>query len=194
MTSIDTGATICAANNTQRQRSGIFGTKQLSEEEQKRVDQLKEMLTDLLAEAQGQPDENQRGRIREIEKEIAKITGEKPRKSLAASTKKLPLKEKQNDEERLFAAILPEEVGEKTLPFSPEASGPGTLAMPLEQAAASFLAVADLTPQNVVEQINGNVDPMNGNTPDRKKSLLAALSQADGTNMSTGKKRIDLRV
>ncbi|MGE4292958.1 MAG: hypothetical protein AB7E32_12205 [Desulfovibrio sp.] len=146
MTSIDTSSTGLSTSGVGATGSGLPGMRrQLSEEEKQKVEQLKDMLTDLLSESKGQPDEEQRGRIREVENEIAKITGERPRRSLAATTRKLPLKRKEKQQEEITGEspfLVQERIAQATLPPDKGVKGPGTLASPLSNAASAYLAVA----------------------------------------------------
>jgi|GEM_PF-2855621 hypothetical protein len=125
----------------QQTSTGFPGLRrQLSEEEEKRLEQLTEMLTDLLAQAVDNPSGEQRARIRDIENEIAKITGEKPKKSLAASTKGIPGQDDDETKENALLGESPflrdEKIRERTLPHKRLEPGPGTLAAPLNSAMA----------------------------------------------------------
>jgi hypothetical protein len=150
MSVIDTSQSALSAGPLGRSGSGLpgIGTKQLSEDELKRLEELTNKLTDLLAETDGQPSDEQRGRIREIENEIAKLTGKRPRRSLAAATAKLPLKHKDQDKEQDTLAVespflVQERIADATLPKKKPIQGVGTLAGPLNNAAATYLAVAE---------------------------------------------------
>ncbi|MUM78311.1 hypothetical protein GKC30_11765 [Pseudodesulfovibrio sp. F-1] len=72
--------------------SNIAPRKQLSEEEEQRVLYLKNLLAQILTMSEGQPSDEQKTRIREIEKELEKITGVKMQSSLSNATEKLPNK------------------------------------------------------------------------------------------------------
>lgn len=73
--------------------------RQLTPEEENRVLYLQNLLAQTLAMADGQPTEEQRARIREIEKELEKITGVKTRSSLSNATRNMPKTKKDEDED-----------------------------------------------------------------------------------------------
>ncbi|MFH1914150.1 MAG: hypothetical protein ABIK45_07740 [Pseudomonadota bacterium] len=66
--------------------------KHLTVEEEQRVIYLRDMLAQILAMSEGQPSEEQKTRIREIEKELEKITGVKMPSSLSNAAETLPNK------------------------------------------------------------------------------------------------------
>ncbi|WP_022662666.1 hypothetical protein [Paucidesulfovibrio longus] len=150
MSVIDTSQSSLSTGRLGQSGSGLpgIGTRQLSEDELKRLEELTNKMMDLLAETDGQPSDEQRGRIREIENEIAKITGKRPRRSLAAATAKLPLKHRDQDKEQDTLAVespflIQERVAGATLPKEKQIQGEGTLAGPLNNAAASYLALIE---------------------------------------------------
>jgi len=82
--------------------STIPTRKQLTEEEEQRVLYLKNLLAQILAMSEGQPSDEQKTRIREIEKELEKITGVKMQSSLSNAAETLPNKSagaRRRDEE-----------------------------------------------------------------------------------------------
>lgn len=126
--------------------------RQLSKEEEQELEQLREMLMDLLTEAVNNSNGQQRSRIREIENRIAELTGEKPKTNLAAYTKKLPGQEDDQEEQQNpllgnNAFLDNEKIRRLTLPHMPIPDGPGTLATPLSNATAAYLAAAQDVPK-----------------------------------------------
>jgi|GEM_PF-3429616 len=79
--------------------SSVFATrKELTPEEQRRVEFLKDLLVQTLTMAQGDPTEDQKKQIREIEDELENITGVKTRTKLSNVTDKLPGKNDEDEE------------------------------------------------------------------------------------------------
>jgi hypothetical protein len=70
--------------------SPIPVTRQLTAEEEQRVLYLKNLLAQLLTMSEGQPTDEQKTRIRDIEKELEKITGVKVQSSLGNAAETLP--------------------------------------------------------------------------------------------------------
>ncbi|WP_285906197.1 hypothetical protein [Pseudodesulfovibrio pelocollis] len=87
--------------------STIPTQKQLTSEEEQRVLYLKNLLAQILAMSEGQPSDEQKTRIRDIEKELEKITGVKMQSSLSNAAETMPNKtagarrrEEQEEEQR----------------------------------------------------------------------------------------------
>lgn len=102
--------------------------RQLTPEEENRVLFLKNLLAQLLTMANGQPTEDQKSRIREIEKELEKITGVKVKSSISNAVNKMPgTKKDEEDNERKWdtAGIAPEEAVHSRLPEQGEPNNPG---------------------------------------------------------------------
>ena len=78
--------------------STISFQRQLTPEEENRCLFLQNLLAQMLAMSDGQPTDEQCSRIRDIEKELEKITGVKVRSSLSTATRNMP--GKKNDEDR----------------------------------------------------------------------------------------------
>ena len=113
--------------------------KQLTPEEENRVLFLTNLLTQLLDMAEGQPSEEQKSRIREIEKELEKITGVKRRTSLAAATQKMPGRKKDDDDEAERAeldGVDPKEAAHARRSDNKGSSNPGVQL--LQRNAAMF--------------------------------------------------------
>lgn len=79
----------------QLETSAIPTQRQLTYEEELRVQYLKNLLAQTLSMSEGQPTEEQKARIRDIEKELEKLTGVKMRSSLANATETMPAKTRQ---------------------------------------------------------------------------------------------------
>lgn len=75
--------------------SSIPTQRQLSHEEELRVQYLKNLLAQTLSISEGQPTEEQKTRIRDIEKELEKITGVKMGSSLSNAAEVMPSKTRQ---------------------------------------------------------------------------------------------------
>ena len=73
--------------------------RQLTPEEENRVLFLQNLLAQMLALSDGQPTEEQCSRIRDIEKELEKITGVKVRSSLSNAARNMPGKKKDEDKD-----------------------------------------------------------------------------------------------
>tara|TARA_Y100001954_G_scaffold210398_1_gene236250 strand:+ start:13722 stop:14246 length:525 start_codon:yes stop_codon:yes gene_type:complete len=99
------------------QASTISFQKELTPEEEQRVLFLQNMLSQLLSLADGRPSEEQRERIKEIEKELEELTGVKMETRLSSVTEKMPGKkeEKAENEESLVQqfGIDPDEAKHK---------------------------------------------------------------------------------
>jgi len=81
--------------------SALSFKKELTPEEQSRVIFLQNLLAQTMAMAEGNPTDEQKERIRDIEKELEKITGVKTKSHLSAMTDKMPGKtDKKEEEER----------------------------------------------------------------------------------------------
>ncbi len=81
--------------------SPISFRKELTPEEEKRVSFLKDMMAQILTLTDGQPTEEQKARIREIEKELEKITGVKMRSRVSDVTAKMPEKDDEDKKKEL---------------------------------------------------------------------------------------------
>jgi len=77
--------------------SSIFSSsKELTADEMRRVEFLQNVLIETLTMAQGDPSEDQKKRIREVEDELEKLTGNKTRIRLSNVTDRLPGKDKDD--------------------------------------------------------------------------------------------------
>lgn len=76
--------------------SPIAFRKELTPEERQRVEFLKNLLVQTLTMAQGDPTEDQKQRIREIEDELEKLTGVKTRTRISTVTDKMPGKDDED--------------------------------------------------------------------------------------------------
>jgi hypothetical protein len=102
----------------QLEESTFTVQRQLSPEEEQRVEYLKSLLVSILAQSEEQPTEDQKARIKDIENEIEDITGVKMHSSLSKATDTMPgrtdKKKKEEEEElrleRQVAGIDPQEL------------------------------------------------------------------------------------
>ena len=88
-----------AKEDQQPQLSAFTFRKQLTPEEEKRVQFLKDTMAQILTMAEGQPTEEQKARIREIEEELEKITSVKMQSRVSDVTAKMVGTEKEEDDE-----------------------------------------------------------------------------------------------
>lgn len=112
----------------QLQSSPFSFQRQLSPEEENRVLFLKNMLAQLLTMANGNPTEEQKARIRDIEKEIEKITGVKVRSNISTATSKMPGKKKDEEDEETsetMKGISPNEAMHARQPEGNRPENPG---------------------------------------------------------------------
>ena len=117
------------AEQVEESASPFAFQKELTPEEEQRVLFLKNLLSQILAMAQGNPTDEQKERIREIEAELEKITGVKMKTRLSAVTAKLPGKDKDEDEKRNepwdIEGIDPEEAKHNRTTTKPQGDNPG---------------------------------------------------------------------
>lgn len=93
--------------------------RQLSPEEEKRVQFLKDTLAQILTLADGKPTDEQKARIREIEQELEKITGVKMRSRIScASSKMLGEEEEEEEAVRQLEGTAPEDAIHTRMPES----------------------------------------------------------------------------
>ncbi|WP_319584572.1 hypothetical protein [uncultured Pseudodesulfovibrio sp.] len=104
--------------------------KELSPEEQQRVEFLQNLLAQTLAMAEGNPTDEQKTRIRDIENELEKITGVKMQSRISNMTAKMPGKtskeeEKEREQRYQFAGIDPKEAMHNNKQVSGKNDNPG---------------------------------------------------------------------
>ncbi|MGL1862620.1 MAG: hypothetical protein OCC46_08870 [Pseudodesulfovibrio sp.] len=75
--------------------------RDLTAEEQRRVEFLKNLLIQTLTMAQGDPSDAQKKQIREAEDELEKLTGVKMRTRISNITDKMPGKDEDEDEDKI---------------------------------------------------------------------------------------------
>lgn len=129
----------------------LTAPRQLTEEEQNRVEFLQDQLETLLQELAENPSEEKRARIREIESELEEITGVKTGGRLSKMAAKLPSEEDEEEESEdqdsqslhmaPNPATLAEELAAQTLPEGgsgpqPGIPGPGLMSQMLKAAGA----------------------------------------------------------
>lgn len=125
--------------------------RELSPEEQDRLEYLQNQLQSLLQDLAEQPSEQNKGRIREIEAEIEKLTGIKSQSSLTKMAAQLPSQKDEKTEDDKNSTIihpktLEETIASHTLPEggngpAPDVPGPGLMPQML-RAAGSYQATA----------------------------------------------------
>ncbi|WP_319544174.1 hypothetical protein [uncultured Pseudodesulfovibrio sp.] len=144
------GMTLEAEKTEEEKRleSSTFSVqKELTPEQKNRVLFLKNMLAQLLSMGDGQPTEEQKSRIREIEKEIAKITGVKIQSSLADATGTVPKKKETDEDEKKLqtVGIDPKEAEHALAEETGKSMNPG---MQMLQKNAFFAQLGTLLDKN----------------------------------------------
>ncbi|WP_338666637.1 hypothetical protein [Pseudodesulfovibrio methanolicus] len=108
--------------------------KELTPEEQQRVEFLQNLLSQTLAMAEGNPTDEQKTRIRDIENELEKITGVKMHSRISNMVAKMPgktdrKKDREEDRERELGyqtvGIDPEEAVHNNKPLTGKGDNPG---------------------------------------------------------------------
>jgi len=139
--------------------STISYSRQLTAEEEKRVLFLKNMLSQLLAMTDGQPTEEQRSRIKEIEKELEKITGVKTRSRISDATSKMPEKKDKEEEEeeelleKQMSGIDPKESIHSRMPDMNIKNGPGIMQFIQRNGISAYLKNSELKPLGELSSI-----------------------------------------
>jgi hypothetical protein len=156
--------------------SAIPTQRQLTHEEELRVQYLKNLLAQTLSMSEAQPTEEQRTRIRDIEKELEKITGVKMRSSLSNATetmstktrqaKKAEEEEEERKRERQMQGIDPLELKHMKRPEFPTTGDPksGMVMKMLRSAGATAY-------QNALD--SSSADKLLGDSEATGLSLLA---------------------
>jgi hypothetical protein len=104
--------------------------KELSPEEEQRVQFLQNLLAQTMAMAEGNPTDEQKTRIRDIENELEKITGVRTFSRLTKMTAKMPGKtdeeeEKEREQKYQLRGIDPEEAVHNNKPLTGKGDNPG---------------------------------------------------------------------
>jgi len=127
--------------------STISFQRQLSPEEEKRVQFLKNLMAQILTLADGQPTDEQRTRIKDIEKELEKITGVKMHSSISKATAKMPGKDndkKKEELERQTRGIDPKEAVHSQIPTINTQAMNGGMQMLQRNGIAAYLKTMSL--------------------------------------------------
>ncbi|OIQ48747.1 hypothetical protein BerOc1_03500 [Pseudodesulfovibrio hydrargyri] len=127
--------------------------KELTPEEEQRVQFLQNLLAQTMAMAEGNPTDEQKTRIRDIENELEKITGVKSHSRLTKMTAKMPGKtdeEEEKERERKYQpqGIDPKEAVHNNKPLTDKGDNPG-MQMLRQNAlltSISFKGLSSLTP------------------------------------------------
>lgn len=126
---VGSGGSSVEKKDAQPQKSIFSIRRELTPEEQRRVELLKNMLVQTLTMAQGDPTEDQKKQIREIEDELAKITGVKTRSRISNVTDKMPGKSEKDEEkekqEQQAKGIDPKEAVHNNMDIKPKTENPG---------------------------------------------------------------------
>lgn len=145
----DTGVAKVEDRNNQQQSSGISFRRELTPKEQQRVEFLKNLLVQTLTMAQGDPTEDQKKRIREIENELEKITGVKMRSRISSVTDKIPGKDNEDEEkekqEQQAKGIDPNQAVHNNIDIQEQGNNPG---MKMLQSRALFGRIQALMPMD----------------------------------------------
>ncbi len=123
--------------------------RDLTAEEQRRVEFLKNLLIQTLTTAQGDPSDAQKKQIREAEDELEKLTGVKMRTRISNITDKMPGKDDDEDEDKekekqlqQAQGIDPKEAIHNSVPIEGQALSPG-MQMLRNNALATSLKTLD---------------------------------------------------
>jgi hypothetical protein len=130
-------------DDTPAEGSPFTVQKELTPEEQQRVEFLQNLLSQTLAMAEGNPTDEQKTRIRDIENELEKITGVKTFSRLTKMTAKMPGKtdeeeEKERERKYQFRGVDPEEAVHDNKPLTGKGDNPG---MQMLRQNALFTAI-----------------------------------------------------
>lgn len=103
--------------------------RELTPDEQRRVEFLKNLLVQTLTMAQGDPTEDQKRQIRDVEEELEKLTGVKTRTKISTITDRVPGKKEKNEDEekheRQAKGIDPKEAVHNNVEIKPQVMNPG---------------------------------------------------------------------
>jgi hypothetical protein len=124
-------------------------SKELNPEEEKRVLFLKNILAQILTMTDGQPTEEQVSRIKEIEKELEKITGVKMHSRISSTAAKIPGKtdkEKEEEQDKQARGTDPKEAIHSRMPDIAVENGPGVMQFMQRNAATAYLNNMELKP------------------------------------------------
>ncbi|WP_319470076.1 hypothetical protein [uncultured Pseudodesulfovibrio sp.] len=131
--------------------SPISFRKELTPEEKKRVTFLKDMMAQILTLTDGQPTEEQKARIREIEKELEKITGVKMRSRVSDVTAEMPEKDdedKKKEQERQIRAMGPSMAEHRSMVGFGVQEGSGIMKNYQQNAVSAYLKTMDRSPMD----------------------------------------------
>ena len=133
----------------QLESSSFSYSRQLTPEEEKRMLFLRNMLSQILTLAVGQPTDEQKSRIREIENELEKITGIKTRSRISNVTSKMPGKsdeeKEEEQQERQMRGIDPKEAVHNNIPEMSTEEGSATMQILRRNGIAAYLKNMDFT-------------------------------------------------
>ncbi len=130
---VGSGGSTVAQTEEQPKQSIFSMRRELTPEEQRRVEFLKNILMQTLTMAQGDLTDEQKQRIREVEAELEKITGVKTRSRISNVTDKMPKRldeeEEKKEEERKrmeqAKGIDPKDAVHGNIPIKKGAPNPG---------------------------------------------------------------------
>lgn len=141
----------------QLESSSFSYSRQLTPEEEKRVLFLKNMLSEILAMGGGQPTEEQKARIKEIEKELEKITGIKTRSRISDATSKMPDKDDEEKEEeqqeKQMHGIDPKEAIHNQIPEITTENSSATMQILRRNGIAMYLKNMEFGPLDSITSI-----------------------------------------
>lgn len=126
---VGAGGSSVEKKDDQPQQSFLSMRRELSPEEQRRVEFLKNLLVQTLTMAQGDPTEDQKKQIREVENELQKLTGVKVRTRISSITDKMPGTDDEDEEKRKqeqqAKGIDPKEAIHNNIDIQPKTVNPG---------------------------------------------------------------------
>lgn len=126
--------------------SVISSPRQLSPEEEKRVLYLQNLLAQIMTMVDGHPTDEQKERIKEIEKELEEITGVKMRSNISDMTAKMPGKKDDEEEEEAkrkmqmqLQGIDPKDAIHAKMPEKSNGNNPGIMQFVRNNAINAYL-------------------------------------------------------
>lgn len=145
---VETGNSTVEKSEESTKWSSVFASsKELTPEELRRVEFLKDVLIQTLTMAQGDPSEDQKKRIREVEDELEKLTGVKTRIRLSNVTDRMPGKDKddkdsEEEREQQARGVDPKEAVHNNVEIRSQKLSPGMQMLRNNALVTSVAAMA----------------------------------------------------
>lgn len=144
---VENGNFLLTPEKTEKEKqlnaSAIPVSRELTAEEEKRVIYLQNLLSQILTMVDGQPTDEQKARIKEIEKELTKITGIKMHSSVSNMADKMPARkddeEEKEKQQMQYTGIDPKDAIHSTMSHSSTQKGPGVMQFIQKNAIQAYL-------------------------------------------------------